>query len=368
MKKAGIITFHASHNFGSMLQAYALQQVISGMGIECIIINFRTLRQKQYYAVISHHGTLIKRCFRLAYFLPYLNALIRRHILFEKFLRDKYVLTSEEYSSIADLKSAGFDFDYYISGSDQIWNTHCCDFDWAYYLNFVQDGKKIAYAPSMGPKPQTDVDQSLGDRIKELVDKYDAISVREKGTAERLKAITGHMYPVLLDPTLLLPSSHWKVMAGSSPLVRGDYILVYTPGYNEHVYDSAHDLSVKTGARVIQPLARFYVELKESKKRSFDMYLAAGPIEFLNLCRYARYIVGGSFHVAVFAIMFKVPFHIVDGNKDSRIAQLLSVTGLEKCGEKDIDYTWTPDFDRAIMQLEVKRNQSLEWLKYNLDV
>lgn len=46
MKKIGIITFHASHNYGSMLQAYALQQVILGMGYDCEIINFRSATQK----------------------------------------------------------------------------------------------------------------------------------------------------------------------------------------------------------------------------------------------------------------------------------------------------------------------------------
>ena len=40
MKKVGIITFHASHNYGSMLQAYALQQVVLSMGYDCAIINF----------------------------------------------------------------------------------------------------------------------------------------------------------------------------------------------------------------------------------------------------------------------------------------------------------------------------------------
>ena len=41
-KKVGIITFHASHNYGSMLQAYALQQVVLGMGFDCEIINRKT--------------------------------------------------------------------------------------------------------------------------------------------------------------------------------------------------------------------------------------------------------------------------------------------------------------------------------------
>lgn len=44
--KTGILTFHASHNYGSMLQAFALQTTIQNMGHECEIINLRTDVQK----------------------------------------------------------------------------------------------------------------------------------------------------------------------------------------------------------------------------------------------------------------------------------------------------------------------------------
>lgn len=47
--KIGIITFHASHNYGSMLQAYALQQTVLGMGLDCEIINFRTNIQTEHF-------------------------------------------------------------------------------------------------------------------------------------------------------------------------------------------------------------------------------------------------------------------------------------------------------------------------------
>ena len=37
--KVGILTFHAAHNFGSMLQAYALQKTVEKTGNICEIIN-----------------------------------------------------------------------------------------------------------------------------------------------------------------------------------------------------------------------------------------------------------------------------------------------------------------------------------------
>ena len=64
MKKVGIITFHAAYNYGSMLQAYALQQVILSMGYDCEIINFRSPAQKRQYKPIFVVGSFYGRCVR----------------------------------------------------------------------------------------------------------------------------------------------------------------------------------------------------------------------------------------------------------------------------------------------------------------
>lgn len=57
MKQIGILTFQASHNYGSMLQAYALQTYLQKLGYIPIIINLRKPIQKQVYAptlLLSH--------------------------------------------------------------------------------------------------------------------------------------------------------------------------------------------------------------------------------------------------------------------------------------------------------------------------
>ncbi len=71
--------------------------------------------------------------------------------MFEQFLNSELKLSYNEYGTLEDLENAGFNYDYYISGSDQIWNVYCNDFNYAYFLPFfVKSGKRIAYAPSMG--------------------------------------------------------------------------------------------------------------------------------------------------------------------------------------------------------------------------
>ena len=51
MYSVGLITFHASYNFGSVMQAWVTQKIVSEMGYDCEIINFRTKIQKDKYSV-----------------------------------------------------------------------------------------------------------------------------------------------------------------------------------------------------------------------------------------------------------------------------------------------------------------------------
>ena len=143
MKKVGIITFHASHNYGSMLQAYALQQTVLKFGFECEIINLRTHAQREMYRPFYRQNGWRKKLKAIRY--PFLAMDdVRKHRFFEKFLNQKYILSPDTYTSAEELKDANLDYDCYISGSDQIWNTSCGDFSTAYYLDFVKSGKRIA--------------------------------------------------------------------------------------------------------------------------------------------------------------------------------------------------------------------------------
>lgn len=107
-------------------------------------------------------------------------------------------------------------FDYYIAGGDQIWNTGCFEFEWYYYLDFVRNGKKIAYAPSMGPNGRKTIPAHLAERVRREVKTYQAVAVRDSGTA----AFFDSNLPVVLDPTMLLDVEEWNKLAGDSPLIK----------------------------------------------------------------------------------------------------------------------------------------------------
>lgn len=371
-KKVGIITFHASHNYGSMLQAYALQQTVLGMGFDCEIINFRTRRQKEIFRPPFMQGKFLGKIKRTLLYMPFLKSMIRKHDLFEQFIHNELHLSRNEYASLQELQQSDIYYDYYISGSDQIWNTYCLDFDLGYFLPFVQRGKKIAYAPSMGPDSKAGIKQEYKKKITTLISRYEAVSVREYATQAVLKELLEKDYPVMVDPTLLLPVKKWNEMENESPLIKEPYIFLYTPWFNEQVFDTAKCISNQLGYPVV--ISQLYNQWSNNSwilKNSFKYHLATGPKEFLNLCKYAKCVVGGSFHLVVFSIIFRTPFYAVDGMKDNRVANLLSMVGLENrswdTSRKASNHiSLDIDFDNAASIIESERVRCLNWLKSEL--
>ena len=49
MKRIGIVTFHRSYNYGSVLIAYAMSKVLSSFGLEAKIIDYRHPATKWMY-------------------------------------------------------------------------------------------------------------------------------------------------------------------------------------------------------------------------------------------------------------------------------------------------------------------------------
>lgn len=365
-KKVGILTFHSSYNYGSMLQAHALQQVVINMGCICKIINFRTLRQRLFYRPPFMSGSILGKIKRTLKYMPYILPLLKKQKLFESFLSEKLIITSKEYTTLKELSSERFDFDYYISGSDQIWNTACFDFDWAYFLPFVNSGKRIAYAPSMGSNPEKSFNFKFSSKIESFLSQYNAISVREKGTALELEKIMNKTYPIMLDPTLLLNSSYWDKIAGDKPLISYKYIYLYAPWFNEVVFKKAKELSKKLNMKVI--VSQVYNDNgnKWIDDSVFNPYLAVGPIEFLNLCKYAEFTIGLSFHLAVFSILLHTPFYIINGMNDNRVKDLLKLTELESCSLSVNDdanpFILNIDFNKVNQIIDKERIKSLDWL------
>lgn len=360
--KTGIITFHASHNYGSMLQAYALQQTVLSLGHECEIINFRTLRQKRFFRPFYRKSLFRAKIKALLYPRLAINDKRKWH-LFERFMKENYHLTAAEYATFDQLRDAQLGYDAIICGSDQIWNTMCFDHDPAFFLGFTDNAKKIAYAPSMGPVPESAVEHRFDNDIRDALESFSHISVRESATADRIEAITAKRPPVVLDPTLLLTPAKWDALVPAKRPHPKDYILVYTPWYNGDVMAEAASIASKWDIDVIVTQSA-YSHLWRNNTH-FHFLNAVGPIEFLSLIKNARLVMGTSFHAVVFSILLTRPFYAIGGMEDARISTLLSATGLQqfaKLPEELNDTKATAAISEGRQRLEPLRQASLQFL------
>ncbi len=366
-KKVGIITFHASHNYGSCLQAYAMQEILKKLEFDPEIINFRTDRQKDMYTVFTKRKGLkyiLKNLTHLFYFFP----LRKKYKKFEEFINGEYVLSAKEYSNCSQLEMEQFNYDAFIAGSDQIWNPLPRDFDWAYYLTFVKEKPKIAYAPSFGPFFGKSDKEKLKEIIKQ-VETFNSVSVREEKTIEYLKEYSDRDISLVLDPTLLLEQNDWLKLIDKKPIVKGEYILLYTLFSNPEINKIAKKLSKKLKMKVVTTNFSNQYDVFTPYKKLFG----TGPKEFLNLLYNAKFVLATSFHGTVFSILFNKPFLVVNGDKDNRISTLLSIANLTERTvnlqnvDKKEKIALDVSFEGAQENIRLKREESIEYLKTALN-
>lgn len=369
MKKIATITFHASYNYGSNLQAYALQEYIKKIcdnKCKYKIINLRSCSQKKVYE-LPFGKFDIKSIIKTIFLFNVRMQLRRKENNFENFINEKLNLTNE-YNSIEELKNEIFDFDYYISGSDQIWNLRTYDFDWSYFLEFVKKGKRISYAASFGPLRQNWTRQNM-ERVKNDLKQYDFISVREKGSYDNVLQLTNIKPNINIDPTLLLTKEEWYKVIDKTRLINKDYILLYDLKECKLVYKVAKKISKKFNIPVIITKPNKYDFIYKVEK-----HYECGPLEFLNLLKNAKIVLTTSFHGTVFSILFNKPFYTIECNNDFRIKTLLEITKLKNRNINNDNISdiykniFDVNFEMAEKIIALEREKSKEYLKNALDI
>lgn len=376
MKKTATLTFHASHNYGSMLQAYALQKILQNkIGVDNEILNLRTARQKKIYGYPTEcPKTLIGLCSFICR-IPNLRDLVKKFNLFEDFLAHDLKI-SPEFSSMEQLRDYVANFDCLIAGSDQIWNTSCADFDWSYFLPF-EDVSKISYSPSMGPHGQEQFSKENYSKACKYLKDFNAISVRETGTANIVADITGFRPTILIDPTMLLDNTAWEQLSAVSNPIKKKYIFLYHPFPTMELCKIANEIAKKTGLTVISSNklpTKALVEYSVHTGGQLAQNLAVGPKEFVRLLRDSEFVISGSFHAVVFSILFHKPFLAYNGLSDNRMSEILSATGLDELAitadnflEKTEQFERV-DFSQADEHIAKERIRSVEYLRKSINL
>lgn len=322
--KTGILTFHASHNYGSMLQAYALQTTIQKMGHECEIINLRTDVQKGLIPpeIIWRHprATLSKvlkhpeRTFLLQ----------KKYNRFEKFLNHDLCCSKELHNTdeVSNYISEA-NFDAIIVGSDQIWNVDCWDFDRSYVLDFNQDFRRIAYAPSLGSHPEK-MSETNTELLKKCWKRFDYLSTREIRGSEYVEKLIGKECATVLDPTLLLSESDYYQLCNDEPIIKTPYLFYYTPREEEGTFAFALRYAQLYNLKIVVSQSH-----QEYIGNNIIRKLDCGPREFLNIVRHSVINIGNSFHLLAFSLIFHKEFIMLSKEEDSRMLNILRPLGLE---------------------------------------
>lgn len=141
----------------------------------------------------------------------------------------EYFNFSSKYSTLnyipEDLDS---DYDAFVAGSDQIWNSDFL-FNFEFnFLRFAQPYKRISYAASFGADH---VKAEYVEQFAKYLSEMSYISVRELAGKKIVEELTSKTATVVLDPTMLLDVSQWAAME-RKPVWATDemFILVYYLG------------------------------------------------------------------------------------------------------------------------------------------
>ncbi len=369
MKKVGIITFHNSYNCGSMLETYAMQEIIKKGGLNPEIVNFSSQGQIKLYNAWFENNS-IKNIVK--------NILISSHINKIKNNNKKYVEFQKKYFKLSNFTSDSSslkdnDYDTVISGSDQIWNITIDDYDDAYFLNWVKSAKKVAYSPSFGSKNILRYSNDP-DKYKRFILSYDAVSIRENNGKKWTKELTGLDVPVLLDPTLLLDRNDYEKLVARDVETPGEYIFFYSPGFNNEICKYVKTVADKYNMKVITWSSKQYY-VKNIKKYGFELPKYENPEMYLYLIKNAKLIFTTSYHGTIFSTIFKKKFYTIKnggmyGDDDRVITLLNQINLMDRLIPHEFDnkfnYMSDPNFNDSDKNLIKLKEKSIKFLSDNV--
>lgn len=296
MEKIGILTNWGVPNYGTFLQAYAMQKVIQQMCPEAVVSQIAYLNKQHY----DMYYSLFDVKYRMFIINPrtYINMLKKIRIRKLGLPFQKYY---EHIPSVTLLENGEKQFDLVVLGSDIMW---------AYTMAHNRDDEKlfgiglgaeriISYAPSCGSAArETEIPSYVAAGLKNMA----AISVRDERSADFVQRITGRRPEVVLDPTFL-----WDFEADENvvePSVTEEYLLVYGSFFSEELVNGAVNYAKQNGLTII---------CLDSLGDKFDWcdriirMRELSPFEWVGYFKKASTIMTCTFHGLMFSFILKKP-------------------------------------------------------------
>ena len=345
--RIGILTLPFEANYGWAVQRWALYHTIEKLGHQPTIINRRWS---------SNNTSCINSFKRFVYY----NVICPR---FKRFVDKETPSVTPITRTPEETFEVSKHLDAVIVGSDQVWrieNTRLAGLD--FFLDFLKDSpiKRLSYAASFGKDTWQGTEDDTS-KVKNLLQKFNAISVREDSGV----CLCNNLFDVesshVLDPTLLLTADDYNLLL-SKPKSRQELVT--------YILDSTEEKK-----NTISGIAR-QCNLKEVNlypSRSFTFYKSV--YTWLEKIRDAHYVVVDSFHGMVFCILFHKQFAVFANSKRglTRFTSLLGMLGLTErmtmvFGKEEVLNILKQPVDYVSVEsmLATHRKKSLGFLENNL--
>lgn len=330
--KIGILTLPLHTNYGGILQAYALQQVLQGMGHEAMVLD----EEKQFHFSLKRRIEMYVKG-KVKRLLQGKNAIIYSPEYYKQLWAARTRYTGQFVSEhivrrvVKDVSEiAEGEFDAFVVGSDQIWRARYAQpFPGVgnAFLLFSKGWniKRISYAASFGTD-HWEYNKSDTVNCSMMAQAFDAISVREASGIMLCREYLGVDAQQNIDPTLLLDADDYvKLVKRNTPQSPGT-LMCYALDQGEEVEDIVSCIAKE------KRLTPFYANSQTENHRLTLEERVQPPVEqWLQGFRDAEFVVTDSFHACIFSILYRKPF-VVIGNKCrgmTRFESLLQIFGLE---------------------------------------
>nr|WP_257219757.1 polysaccharide pyruvyl transferase family protein [Acinetobacter sp. YH12236] len=338
------------NNYGGILQAYALTLTLNRLGHEVIFLDVKRNKLKKSHAFIQSLRRWLKNKV-LNKAGPYYPNQTELEFISNKTRNfvEKKIQPSSGWMQLSELPEFSQGLDGIIVGSDQVWRPEYCPNIEFYFLGFAPKSiRKISYAASLGTDDWRFSDQNTL-IAKNLLQKFNAVSVREKSAVDLIRDNMEVSAVQCCDPTLLLDTTDYLNIADIANMPSGGGgLFCYILDPEESRMQGLENIGASLGYPI------FY-----NMPKTFNKYFAKDPESYvfpnveswIECFQKSDFVVTDSFHGCVFSIIFNKPF-IAIANIDrgyTRFESLLEIYNL-----KDRLFKSISDIDPNMLKKEIK--------------
>lgn len=302
----GLDTGHLVYNYGTKLQAYAMQTLLERSGDECEIIQWHTRNFGALNNIVEFFKIVKKMYSGYGLRINYWLKVYKRYRCFEQFNQNFHI--KKYYGTLEDMQNYVKGYSHVFCGSDQAWLPENVEKHW-YTLEYCNKKQiRAAYAPSFGVEK---IEDKYKDSYRTFLLKFDYLSVREISGQNIIEELIQKNVPVVLDPTLLLTRKDWDVLLQESnvKILDKEYCFCYFLGTNQSHREAVLQLKKQQGLEIVN-LQHFSGYCEADKKFADINLYSVTPQDFIALIANAKYVCTDSFHCTAFSIQYRKPFTV----------------------------------------------------------